>query len=93
MGMKEVIEGTIVDTVNERLEKVKEEISKELDDIINKCDICSRTHPNVDVRDEYWERGNAVKAVKEIVTRKLDEAMTSAHPSGKASPEKGGVVQ
>lgn len=83
MDMEKVIEGIIADTVNERLKKVQEEISKELDDIISKCDICSRTHPNVDVRDEYWERGNAVKAVKDIVLRKLDEAMTPAHPSGK----------
>ena len=83
MGMKEVIEGTIADTVNECLQQVKDDIAEELDDIINKSTIISRTASDEDTRVMHRNIGESVTAVKEIVLRKLDEAMASTHPSGK----------
>ena len=84
MDMQKVIEGIIADTVNERLKKVQDEISKELDGITNKSTIISRTASDEDTRVMYRNIGESVTAVKDIVMRKLDEAMTPAHPSGKS---------
>ena len=83
MDMQKVIEGIIADTVNERLKKVQDEISKELDGITNKSTIISRTASDEDTRVMYRNIGESVTAVKDIVMRKLDEAMTPTHPSGK----------
>lgn len=90
MGMKEVIEGTIADTVNERLKKVKDDISKELDDIINRLEIRSRTDPDEDIRGTCWTQGHTVASVKGIVLRKIDEAMVTRADPVRKDPRKNG---
>ena len=81
MGMKEVIEGTITDTVNERLDEAKLNIIAQVDSVINRATIGSVTDSDANKRVLYTIQKRTAESVKEIVEREINKVkVTPTHP-------------